>query len=128
MALKEIIILDFHDLDCLGLLNIFQLFDIMMILDLAQPYYFVIMKTNWSEYVQLVASSPAILHHLNKVILFDSATFEYGKQNLCLRLCKDTLSHQLILMVTFKASHRNCSVLALAAVAQRQFPKFAIFD
>lgn len=37
---------DFHDLDYFGRLNIFQLFDIMMILDLVLPYYFFVKKTN----------------------------------------------------------------------------------
>jgi hypothetical protein len=79
--------------DHLGLLSIFLLFDIMMILSLVQLSHFAIAKTNWFEYVQLVANSPAISMLLDMANLIYNATFEYEKLNSYLELCMDKLGH-----------------------------------
>ena len=89
MVFLDINLSIFHYL--LGLLSIFLLFDIMMILSLVQLSYFAIAKTNWFEYVQLVANSPAISKLLDMANLSNNATFEYEKLNSYLKLCMDKL-------------------------------------
>ena len=79
--------------DFLGQLSIFLLFDIMMILSWARLSHFAIAKTNWFEYVQLVANSPAISMLLDMANLSNNATFEYEKLNSYLKLCMDKLGH-----------------------------------
>lgn len=122
----------FHYL--LGLLSIFLLFDIMMILSLVQLSYFAIAKTNWFEYVQLVANSPAISKLLDMANLSNNATFEYEKLNSYLKLCMDKLGlpwHFLMvgLVVASTYFHRTPTVVAVAATAvQPLYPKFAIYD
>ena len=55
---------------------------------------------------------------------FDSAAFKCVKQNLYLKLCKDILFHQVMLMV-FVIHHINSTLIV---VIQLQFPRFAKYD
>ena len=123
----DIKILRFRDF--LGLLSIFLLFDIMMILNQAQPLYLVIMKTNQFEYVQLVANSPAVFILLDKANLSNNATFEYEKLNLYQKLCMDKLFRPLlvVLVEAFAYLHKLAVVVTVTIVRQL-FPKFVIYD
>ena len=121
--------------DFLGQLSIFLLFDIMMILSWVQLSHFAIAKTNWFEYVQLVANSPAISMLLDMANLSNNATFEYEKLNSYLKLCMDKLGHPLhLLMVGLVVAstchlHRTPTAVVVPATAvQQPFPKFAIYD
>ena len=123
----DIKILRFRDF--LGPLSIFLLFDIMMILNQAQPQYLAIMKTNQSEYVQLVANSPAIFILLNKANLSNNATFGCEKLNLYQKLCMDKLFRPLlVVLVEAFAYLRKLAVVVTVTIVRQLFPKFVIYD
>ena len=115
--------------DFLGQLSIFLLFDIMMILSLVQLSHFAIAKTNWFEYVQLVANSPAVFILLDKANLSNNATFEYEKLNLYQKLCMDKLFRPLLVVLVEAFVYlRKLAVVVTVAIVLQLFPKFVIYD